>query len=260
MILFPQKLHKVLDEGKYERIISWQPHGRSFKVHKGDEFTKSVLPLFAKTGPDKGSYYHPHFILGCFDLCKQDYMSRKQSVLDHKKCFQDGIGNLFDVNKGFSPLPSTVENIIPILNSRGSSSSNDLSGTASLAGWVGNTKDPREFVPRLHSARGGATYRHNHYESQLQNHENLTLPSLLEREMHPRDFQFSQIAPRNRGYYNNPQGAQVSSHPPSRTIERNTYNPFQVQPKSYDGEEPKGISCNHNHYYEERRQDYGQDL
>lgn len=216
MILFPQKLHKVLDEGKYDNIISWQPHGRSFKVHKRDEFTKSVLPLLAKTGrtfasfqrqlnyycfqrcdlpgPDKGSFYHPYFLRGYFDLCK-DYMSRKQSVLD-KKGFQDGIGNLFDANKGFSPLPSTVANIIPTLNSRGSSSSNDLSGTASPAGWVGNIKDPRAFVPRLHSTRGGASYRQNHYEPQLQN-ENLSVPS-LEKEMHPRDFQFSQIVPRNR--------------------------------------------------------------
>lgn len=144
MLLFPQRLHKVLDEGKYESIISWQFHGRAFKVHKREEFVKTVLPLFAKSGrtyasfmrqlnyygykrndlsgPDKGSYYHPHFLRGRFDLCK-DYMSRKQNVLDNKgpknpdniapsldpkKAAKGEVGNVL-----ISPLP-TAANPVPI--------------------------------------------------------------------------------------------------------------------------------------------------
>ena len=106
ILLFPQKLHNVLDEGKYESIISWQCHGRAFKVHKREEFVKTVLPLFAKSGktfasfarqlnyygfkrcdipgPDKGSYYHSYFLRDRFDLCR-DYMSRKQTVVDKKQ-------------------------------------------------------------------------------------------------------------------------------------------------------------------------------
>ena len=260
MLLFPQRLHKVLDEAKYESIISWQPHGRSFKVLKREEFVKTVLPLFAKSGrtyasfmrqlnyygfkrydvsgPDKGTYHHPHFLRGCFDLCK-DYMSRKQSVFD-KKSVQDGIENLFDVNKGLF----TAANTIPIHSSRESSTSNQLNGTTSPIGWSENV-DPKVFGarPPYHGARIGATHRHDNYEPQFQN-ENLTVPPLLGREMHPRDIRFSQIAHRSRG----------NDHNPSWTTGRNTpYNSSHLQQKSYGVEEFQGISCNPNHYYEKHQ-------
>lgn len=45
---FPVKLHYMLTELEtdgMEDIISWQPHGRSFLVHKQLRFVERVLPL-----------------------------------------------------------------------------------------------------------------------------------------------------------------------------------------------------------------------
>jgi len=45
---FPVKLHFMLSElaaDGLDHIVSWQPHGRCFVVHKHHEFVKFVLPL-----------------------------------------------------------------------------------------------------------------------------------------------------------------------------------------------------------------------
>ena len=79
---FPTILHKLLSETDatgVSEIISWQPHGRSFLIHKPKEFVKDVVPQYFKhsklssfqrqlslygfvrltnESADKGSYYH----------------------------------------------------------------------------------------------------------------------------------------------------------------------------------------------------------
>jgi hypothetical protein len=45
---FPVKLHFMLSELETDGmadIVSWQPHGRSFLVHKQMQFVEKVLPL-----------------------------------------------------------------------------------------------------------------------------------------------------------------------------------------------------------------------
>jgi hypothetical protein len=45
---FPVKLHFMLSELEtdgMDDIVSWQPHGRSFLVHKQMQFVEKVLPL-----------------------------------------------------------------------------------------------------------------------------------------------------------------------------------------------------------------------
>jgi len=83
---FPLKLHEMLDgvvaEG-LEHIVSWQPHGRCFVVHKPQEFVE-LLPKYFKLskiasfqrqlnlygfqrltrGRDRGGYYHELFLRG----------------------------------------------------------------------------------------------------------------------------------------------------------------------------------------------------
>jgi HSF-type DNA-binding len=47
---FPLKLHDMLSavvENGHEHIVSWQPHGRCFVVHKPKEFTE-LLPYYFK--------------------------------------------------------------------------------------------------------------------------------------------------------------------------------------------------------------------
>jgi HSF-type DNA-binding len=44
---FPSRLHGLLqrvDANGWSHIVSWQPHGRAFLVHKKEDFVKKVLP------------------------------------------------------------------------------------------------------------------------------------------------------------------------------------------------------------------------
>jgi len=82
---FPIKLHDMLDQIErdgYGDVISWQPHGRCFVVHKPREFVDHVMPTYFKQskfpsfqrqlnlygfqrltkGEDKGGYYHELFL------------------------------------------------------------------------------------------------------------------------------------------------------------------------------------------------------
>lgn len=85
--LFPLKLHNLLSmvetEG-YSSIISWQVHGRAFKMHKPKEFVEKLMPIHfhqsklasfrrqlnlygflrITQGRDKGAYYHEFFLRG----------------------------------------------------------------------------------------------------------------------------------------------------------------------------------------------------
>lgn len=45
---FPVKLHYVLSDlsaDGLDHIVSWQPHGRCFIVHKPEQFTEEILSL-----------------------------------------------------------------------------------------------------------------------------------------------------------------------------------------------------------------------
>jgi len=75
---FPVKLYVILAQKEFKDIITWMPHGRSWKVLKPSMFESLVMPLFfeysnyhsfnrlvnawsfrrVSSGPDRGSYYH----------------------------------------------------------------------------------------------------------------------------------------------------------------------------------------------------------
>lgn len=82
---FPWKLHQLLEDVESEGdadIVSWVSTGNAFRVHRRAEFVQRILPVYFKqkslksfqrqlyiygfgrirSGPDKGSYYHPLFI------------------------------------------------------------------------------------------------------------------------------------------------------------------------------------------------------
>ena len=82
LLVSPQMLEKIEDDG-FGSIISWQPHGRCFVVHKPAEF-KDLLPNYFKLskiasfqrqlnlygfkrltkGDDRNGYYHELFLRG----------------------------------------------------------------------------------------------------------------------------------------------------------------------------------------------------
>eukprot|EP00980_Cylindrotheca_fusiformis_P009314 scaffold2044_cov206-Cylindrotheca_fusiformis.AAC.6 len=90
---FPILLHRMMEDAKakdFEGIVSWQPHGRSFLIHKPRDFVKSILPKYFKhskmasfqrqlslygfkrltqEGPDRGAYYHEAFLRGREFIC-----------------------------------------------------------------------------------------------------------------------------------------------------------------------------------------------
>ena len=84
---FPVRLHNMLSGVEAQgltHIVSWQPHGRSFLVHKSQEFTDHIMPQYFNQGkfasfqrqlnlygfkritrgPDTGSYYNELFLKG----------------------------------------------------------------------------------------------------------------------------------------------------------------------------------------------------
>lgn len=114
---FPSTLHHLLEhaeEGGYDKYISWQSHGRAFRVHDPVNFVSFVMPRFfhqtrytsfqrqlalygfvrmTKAGKDRGSYYHDLFLKGYPDLCltirrvpiKSAHASQRQREQDANK-------------------------------------------------------------------------------------------------------------------------------------------------------------------------------
>uniref|UniRef100_A0A7S2Y922 HSF-type DNA-binding domain-containing protein n=1 Tax=Entomoneis paludosa TaxID=265537 RepID=A0A7S2Y922_9STRA len=92
---FPLRLHETLleiEQDGHDDIIGWLAHGRSFKIHKQQEFVEQILPKYfvmtkkssflrqlnlygfnrlSGVGPDQGSYYHELFLRGMKFLCRR---------------------------------------------------------------------------------------------------------------------------------------------------------------------------------------------
>lgn len=89
---FPQNLHMILEracDNGYDHIISWQCHGRAFRVHDQTKFIHIIMPRFfqqtrfasfqrqlalygfirlTRKGKDFGAYYHQRFLRGHAEL------------------------------------------------------------------------------------------------------------------------------------------------------------------------------------------------
>jgi hypothetical protein len=53
---FASKLHQVLDQVEQDglsHVISWQPHGRCFVIHKPKEFVEEVMPRYVCTSSNE---------------------------------------------------------------------------------------------------------------------------------------------------------------------------------------------------------------
>ena len=81
---FPVKLHRILSNPEFRHVITWLPHGRSWRVIKPKAFEEKVIPLYFRhakyasfmrqvngwgfkrmaQGSDHNSYYHELFLRG----------------------------------------------------------------------------------------------------------------------------------------------------------------------------------------------------
>ena len=98
---FPAKLFAILSRPDLADIISWMPHGRSWKVHKPREFEVKVIPSYfdhakfssfirqangwgfkrvTTKGTDRNSHYHELFLRGIPHLIK--FMKRPVSGMN----------------------------------------------------------------------------------------------------------------------------------------------------------------------------------
>jgi hypothetical protein len=101
---FPWKLHEMLDlveQRGEEEIVSWLPGDHAFRVHNVDIFVKNIMKTSfnqtkyksfqrqlnlwgfkrnTKECLEKGAYYHPLFIRGRRDLCKE--LERKRTKVE----------------------------------------------------------------------------------------------------------------------------------------------------------------------------------
>jgi hypothetical protein len=88
---FPVKLHMILSNPEYEDIITWLPHGRSWRILQQKAFEERVIPRYFRhgqyssfsrqvngwgfrrvtQGPDYGSYYNELFLRGMAHLCEK---------------------------------------------------------------------------------------------------------------------------------------------------------------------------------------------
>eukprot|EP00562_Extubocellulus_spinifer_P000962 CAMPEP_0178481256 /NCGR_PEP_ID=MMETSP0696-20121128/6117_1 /TAXON_ID=265572 /ORGANISM="Extubocellulus spinifer, Strain CCMP396" /LENGTH=395 /DNA_ID=CAMNT_0020108721 /DNA_START=376 /DNA_END=1563 /DNA_ORIENTATION=- len=88
---FPLQLHDMLNDSEdkgFEDIVSWQPHGRCFVVHRPKDFVEHIMPVYFKQskfpsfqrqlnlygfsritqGKDKNGYHHDLFLRGMPEL------------------------------------------------------------------------------------------------------------------------------------------------------------------------------------------------
>lgn len=85
-LTYVERVQNMLEEAHKEgfnHIVSWQPHGRAFKIHNPKEFSEKILPRYFNTklqnfkrtlltwgfvrhceGPDRDAFYHRYFVRG----------------------------------------------------------------------------------------------------------------------------------------------------------------------------------------------------
>jgi len=132
---FPVKLHRILSNSEYNDMISWLPHGRSWRVLKPKAFEETIIPLYFRhakyasfmrqvngwgfkrmtQGPDHNSYYHELFLRGMPHLC---YKMRRPTRIAR-----------VDTDPDYNPDFYRLSAIAPLPNQGG-----DLIGAASNGG------------------------------------------------------------------------------------------------------------------------------
>jgi len=119
----PPKLYTILSMREFSRIITWMPHGRSWKVIDTKGFQEEVMPRFFEytnyesfvrlvnawgfkrvpLGPDRSSYFHEMFLRGVPHLLgKMHRLTNKDKRIKVRR--EDQL-NLYNLSERY-PLPA----------------------------------------------------------------------------------------------------------------------------------------------------------
>jgi len=144
---FPVKLHRILSKAEHNDVISWLPHGRSWRVLKPKAFEEKVIPMYFRhakyasfmrqvngwgfkrmtQGPDHNSYYHELFLRGLPHLCvKMRRPARAKSGVTDSETNPD----FYQISM-VHPLPSSTNlgtNNLSALNMGGIGTLTNLTG------------------------------------------------------------------------------------------------------------------------------------
>ncbi|KAL3781220.1 hypothetical protein HJC23_003537 [Cyclotella cryptica] len=137
VVPFPVKLHSMLDaieRDGYAHVVSWQPHGRCFVVHKPKEFVNHIMPKYFKQskmasfqrqlnlygfnrltgGLDKGGYYHELFLRGKVGLAYKINRMRVKGTGVRMPTNPDSEPNLYALP------PVSLDGVVPAATSSSS--------------------------------------------------------------------------------------------------------------------------------------------
>jgi len=128
---FPAKMHAILSRADLADVVTWLPHGRSWKVLKPREFEIRVIPAYFEhskfssfirqangwgfrritRGQDRNSYYHESFLRGLPHLCKM----MKRPGVSKKLTLDAGHEPDFYTISQEHPVPEKMENTDSIM-------------------------------------------------------------------------------------------------------------------------------------------------
>lgn len=118
---FPAKMHAILSRPDLAEIVSWMPHGRSWRVLKPREFEVRVIPTYFEhskfssfirqangwgfrritQGCDRNSYYNELFLRGLPHLCKK---MKRPGVAEKAAADPEHEPDFYKISKMF-PVP-----------------------------------------------------------------------------------------------------------------------------------------------------------
>lgn len=122
---FCSKMHAILSRAELKGIVTWLPHGRSWRVLKPREFEIKVLPRYFEhgkfssfvrqangwgfrritQGADRNSYYHEKFLRGLPYISKD---MKRPGVSEKKTASPEHEPNLLEISK-FHPVPEKID-------------------------------------------------------------------------------------------------------------------------------------------------------
>mmetsp|Transcript_43863 Transcript_43863/g.105831 ORF Transcript_43863/g.105831 Transcript_43863/m.105831 type:complete len:806 (+) Transcript_43863:274-2691(+) len=160
---YVMRIHEMLEDADREGntdVVSWQTHGRSFRIHKESEFVNKIMPRYFKArldsfkrwlrawgfvrqteGADRGAWYHRYFVRGVTNLCKN--MTRIQMLQAMENWIPAGQAPDFYTASITGPRTASQWNEIPVPTLGVASAIDSTTATSTKA------KDPKRLRGRV---------------------------------------------------------------------------------------------------------------